>query len=78
MYQRSGNLTRIHDIFVSEKRQTIGTQLISRLEKEMIHLGILFLEITIPEENLEASLFLKSLDYIAKLSGNYYVFKKVL
>lgn len=78
MFEQSGNLCRIHDIFTNLRRQKIGTQLINKLQKEMEELGVMVMEVTIPETDLETSLFLKSVDFKAVLSENYYVFKKVI
>lgn len=83
LFQPVSNGARIEHIFVSDKRQTIGTQLMQRLEEEVMKLGGFCIETIVPEDNLAIQLFLKSNNYLCTTiqktaNGTNYLFNKIL
>ena len=77
------NGARIEEIFVKKKRKTLATQLITRLEVDIIDQGGCTIEYKVKEIDLETQLFLKSMDYramniVETSKGVYYLFKKFI
>lgn len=83
LFEMRDRYTHIFDIFVTETRNTFGTQLVDRLEKKSIENGVRTFLCSVPEKNLAAQLFFKSLGYqCVKIActniGTFYEFEKNL